>query len=85
MLASFMKFNNSNVACNLHLIVVVMLNLKFSSGHMNFTEFGLDADEFVGVIEGTLLPATAAQSETAADFAAEMEGETKHAETENQE
>ena len=44
----------------------------------------LDADEFVGVIEGTLLPATAAQSETAADFAAEMEGETKHAETENQ-
>ena len=51
MLASFMKFNNSNVACNLHLIVVVMLNLKFSSGHMNFTEFGLDADEFVGVFE----------------------------------
>ena len=51
MLASFMKFNNSNVACNLHLIVVVMLNLKFSSGHMNFTEFGLDTDEFVGVFE----------------------------------
>ena len=48
-----MKFNNSDVAGNLHLIVVVMLNLKSSSGHMNFTEFCLDADEFVGVFEDT--------------------------------
>jgi len=53
MLASFMKFNNSDVAGNLHLIVVVMLNLKSSSGHMNFTEFGLDTDELVGVFEDT--------------------------------
>ena len=67
---------------------------KILSDHMDllhrlaavlFEREKLDADEFVGVIEGTLLPATAAQSETAADFAAEMEGETKHAETENQE
>ena len=53
MLASFMKFNNSDVAGNLHLIVVVMLNLKSSSCHINFTEFGLDADELVGVFEDT--------------------------------
>ena len=37
----------------------------------------LDADEFLGVIEGTLLPASAGQGETAADFAAEMTGEVK--------
>ena len=45
----------------------------------------LDADEFVGVIEGTLLPATAAQSEEAADFAAEVASEANVHETENQE
>ena len=35
----------------LHLIVVVMFNMKPSSGDVNFTEFGLDADELVGVLE----------------------------------
>ncbi|MBP3704788.1 MAG: cell division protein FtsH, partial [Clostridia bacterium] len=49
----------------------------------------LDADEFIGVIEGTLLPANAAQSEEAADFAAEVAAETAKHEaeqnTENQE
>ncbi|MBO5253935.1 MAG: ATP-dependent zinc metalloprotease FtsH, partial [Clostridia bacterium] len=67
---------------------------KILSDHMDllhrlaavlFEREKLDADEFVGVIEGTLLPAAAAQSETAADFAAEMAGETEKQETENQE
>ena len=42
----------------------------------------LDSDEFIGVIEGTLLPANAAQSETAADFAAEVAEELNAAEAE---
>lgn len=46
-----MKFNHRNVACNFHLIVVVVFNRKASPSYMNFTEFGLYADEFVGVLE----------------------------------
>ena len=58
---------------------------KILSDHMDilhrlaavlFEREKLDADEFIGVIEGTLLPASAGQSEAAADFAAEMTGET---------
>ena len=58
---------------------------KILSDHMDilhrlaavlFEREKLDADEFIGVIEGTLLPASAGESEAAADFAAEMTGET---------
>ena len=35
----------------LHLIVVVMFNMKSSSGDVNFAEFGLNANELVGVFE----------------------------------
>ena len=46
-----MKFNDCNVAGYLHLIVVVMFNMKSSSGDVNFAEFGLNANELVGVFE----------------------------------
>lgn len=46
-----MKFNVCNVAGNLHFIIIVMFNMQPSSGHMNFTEFGLNANELVSVFE----------------------------------
>jgi len=71
-----MKFNNSNVAGNLHLIIVVMFNMKSSSGYMNLAKFGLNADKLVGVFEdasvvldaGFILSANAYDGDTENDI-----------------